>query len=198
MSCPSCRWPGAGSCSSTRGASRPPALAHPRVPRLVRGGPDPADGGRRRRDADLRDLAAPPRLRRRDRRLGAARARDRRRRDARARGRRVRARVGHYDVGAYLWIEGMFVVGTIVLAVVALLARGPARCSRCLGAAVAPAARSSGRALALRGHPRLPRPRRAARRVVRGHVRATGLARARDLARRRSPPGSTSRRASST
>ena len=25
--------------------------------------------------------------------------------------------IGHYDVGAYLWIEGAFVVGTIVLAV---------------------------------------------------------------------------------
>jgi glycosyltransferase 2 family protein len=26
--------------------------------------------------------------------------------------------IGHYDVGAYLWVEGLFVIGTIVLAVV--------------------------------------------------------------------------------
>jgi hypothetical protein len=35
--------------------------------------------------------------------------------------------LGHYDVGAYLWIEGLFVVGTIVLAVLffSRRARGP-------------------------------------------------------------------------
>ena len=36
---------------------------------------------------------------------------------------------GHYDVGAYLWVEGVFVVGTIVLGVVffSRRARGPLR-----------------------------------------------------------------------
>ena len=67
-------------------------LADPGVLRLVRLEPGPADLRRRRRVADLRDLAAPPGPDHADHGLGAARARARRRGDAPAGGGRVPAR----------------------------------------------------------------------------------------------------------
>ena len=72
--------------------------------------------------------------------LGAARARARRRGDARARRRSGScSRSGHYDVGAYLWVELAFVVGTVVLAVVLFSRRVrpplAGRCRCCAGSA---------------------------------------------------------------
>ncbi len=67
-------------------------LAHACVLRFLRGRPGPADLRRRRRVAHLRDDAAPSRVRLADRRLGAARARDRRRSHVAPRRDRPRAR----------------------------------------------------------------------------------------------------------
>ena len=87
--------------------------------------------------------------------------------------------VGHYDVGAYLWIEAAFVVATIVLAFV-LFSSSRGRCSRgsrrCCGrcgstASCAPSTR--------RSTPTGRRP--AARRRLRADARGPGRARARDL-----------------
>ena len=40
--------------------------------------------------------------------------------------------IGHYDVSAYLWLEGAFVFGTICSSIALLLALAPGRCSpRC-------------------------------------------------------------------
>ena len=75
-----------------QGDPRPALVARARVLRRVHGRADPADVDRRRRDADLRDVAAASRAHRARRRDGAARARARRRRDGHARRRRLRAR----------------------------------------------------------------------------------------------------------
>ena len=91
--------------------------------------------------------------------------------------------LGHYDVGAYLWIEGFFVLGTIVLAV-ALFSRRV----RPLLAKTVPFLRADpGRApdpRRLRGHSRLPRPPGPALRRLHAHARGPDDPRAGDLARR--------------
>ena len=103
--------------------------------------------------------------------------------------------IGHYDVGAYLWVELGFVIATVVLAVVLFSSgcarrwRGPCPCAKWL---------------------RVEKPLRAvyegihayrdastsARRRLRADCRHPGRARARDLALRRRRSASTSRRAS--
>ena len=87
-------------------------MADAHVLRLVRRRAGPADLGRRRRVAHLRDVAAPSRADHADHGLGAARARARRRRHARcspASG--FLLAIGRYPIGAYLWLEVVFVVG---------------------------------------------------------------------------------------
>ena len=105
--------------------------------------------------------------------------------------------VGHYDVGAYLWIEAAFVVATVVLAFVLFSSslRPAARAAR--PAAAAAAARPH-RALRLRGDPLLPDDAAAARRRLRADARGSGGARARDLGGRGGGRASTSPSASST
>ena len=68
--------------------------------------------------------------------------------------------VGHYDVGPYLWIEALFVVGTIILGF--LLFSPPAR-GRCCGSAsrCSPSSGPTGSlAQVYDGDPLLPPPRR--------------------------------------
>ena len=134
-------------------------LADARLLRRVHGGPGAADRGRRRRGADLRDRPPAPRPGWPGRRLGAARAGARRRGHARRSPRSAsRSRSASYDVGAYLWIEAVFVLGTIVLGGRLLL---DARV-RPLLAKTVPLLRADPRRAPdprrLRGHPRLPRP----------------------------------------
>ena len=77
--------------------------------------------------------------------------------------------VGQYDLGAYLWIEGLFVVLTVILAF-ALFSR---RVRRPLAWTVPYLRRlrvEKPLAVGLRGDPQLPRPRLAPRRDVRAHV----------------------------
>jgi hypothetical protein len=110
---------GVALAAPARGAGRPgaAAVAESRLPRLVYGGPDPSDGDRRRRDADVRDdeassgtsgTAAGSVLL--ERALGGAATLT-----LGAVG--FLLAIGRYDVGAYLWIELLFVVGTIVAGV---------------------------------------------------------------------------------
>ena len=51
--------------------------------------------------------------------------------------------IGHYDVNAYLWLEGAFVFGTILLIVALLLAVGAAAARAAAAAARAPARRAA-------------------------------------------------------
>ena len=65
--------------------------------------------------------------------------------------------VGRYDIGAYLWIEGLFVFGTLVLGVPVL------RPLRAPAVRIGSSPSSSGSAsrpvaVVLRGHPPLPHP----------------------------------------
>ena len=105
--------------------------------------------------------------------------------------------IGRYDVGAYLWIEGAFVLGTFLLAflffarsarpLLRLSAPLLARCGssgRCARSTTASTPSGSARGL-LVGR-------------VRAHGRDPGGSRARDLGDRRARSGSTSRRASTT
>ncbi len=92
--------------------------------------------------------------------------------------------VGEYDVGAYLWLEGIFVFGTIVLAVAFFSARcapaartGRTRCSVGCGSSVPMRAFYDG------VHHYRSRPRLLARRV-RVHGGAAGRARAGAVGRR--------------
>ena len=105
--------------------------------------------------------------------------------------------IGRYDVGAYLWIEGAFVLGTFLLAFLFF-----SRSARPLLRLTAPLlrrapARAAG-ARGLRRRPRLPRPHRPAGRAVRLHGRDPGGPRARDLGDRARRSGSSSRRGSTT
>ena len=81
--------------------------------RLLRHRAGAADLARRRRVADLRDLAAPPRPRGPAAGTVLAGARARRRGDARFSRRRLSLAIGHYDVGGYVWVELAFVVLTL-------------------------------------------------------------------------------------
>ena len=89
--------------------------------------------------------------------------------------------VGEYDVGAYLWLEGALILGTVAAAVVIFSRRARRPLSR-----AAPAARvlAAGAAVAgcVRGHAHLPHPRVAAGRPARVHRGRPGRARAADLA----------------
>ena len=148
-----------------RGVRRRRRVAHPRVLRLVRGRAGAADRRRRRRVADLRDDAPPSRAGLADRGVGRARAGDRRRRDARARrGRASCSRSAITPSAPYLWIEALFVVGTIARRRRRLLGAAPPPPPP-RRAAAAPGAGRADRARRLRGHPRLPpSPAAAARR----------------------------------
>ncbi len=106
--------------------------------------------------------------------------------------------LGRYDVGAYLWLEGAFVVGTIVLAFVFF-----SRAARPLLRRSTPAARgasgSSGPLRArLRGRPRLPRPRRLLGGVFALTLAVQAVRDPRDLGDGARGRASTSRRASTT
>ena len=93
-------------------------VADARLLRLLHGQPDPADLDRRRRRAGPRDLAPPSGAGRRDltaivlleRGLGGAAT-------VLLGAIGFLLAIGRYDIGAYLWLEGVFVVGTIVLGV---------------------------------------------------------------------------------
>ena len=151
-----------------------------------------SDLRRRRRLAHLRDLAAAPGRDHPDHRLGAARARDRRGGDARARGRGFLLAIGRYSIGAYLWIEAIFVVGTIAAGVVFF--------SRTVRRRLAFALPSRGgcgsrrRARGLRRDPRLPRPRRHAVRRLRPSRSCCSSRASSRSTRRAARSGSSSRR----
>ena len=154
-------------------------VADPRLLRLVRRKPGAAHVDRRRRDARLRDGAAAPgrdgdvtAIILLERGLGGA-------------GTVLLGAIGFllalgtYDVSAYLWLEGAFVLGTIVLMFL-FFARSArpllARTSRsCALPRRPPAPR------VLRGRPSLPRPRPPAGRGVRLHDGDPGGARPLDL-----------------
>ena len=188
---------GVALAAAARGAvdRRPARLADARVLRRLHGRAGAADRRRRRRGADLRDVAAAPGrggpiagsvlL---ERALGGAATL------ALAAVGFVLA-IGDYDVGAYLWIELAFVVATVVLAV-ALFSRAARRPLARTRAAAAPAAARAAAPRRLRGHPRLPRAHAAAGRRLRADARHPGRARARDLAARARRSASTSRRGS--
>ena len=144
------------------GDGRAARLADARVLRLVHGRADPADGDRRRRGADLRDVEAPPRA------DGATSRRSSCSSAALGGAATVLLgaigfvlAIGRYDVGAYLWLEGAFVFATFAAdrRSSSRARRGPGspRAAPLLGAlrARAPAAG------VLRGCPSLPRSRRA-------------------------------------
>ena len=85
-------------------------VADARLLRLVHRGPDPPDGDRRRRRADPRDLPAAPGPRRRspaivllERGLGGAAT-------CFSGAIGFVLAIGRYEIGAYLWLEGAFVV----------------------------------------------------------------------------------------
>jgi glycosyltransferase 2 family protein len=97
--------------SRREGHPRSTRLADPRVLRLVCGEPGAPDGDRRGRVANLRDRPQASRQYGHDRRLeraigGAATLL------LAAVG--LALAVGEYDVDVYLWIEGVFVVGTVI------------------------------------------------------------------------------------
>ena len=162
------------------GHARAAAVADPGVLRLLHRRPDPAHLDRRRRRPDPRDLPSPPR------RLGATSAIVLLERALGGAATVLLGAVGfvlaigRYDVGAYLWIEGAFVLVTLRARLPDVLALGAADPARDRAAAAAAPARTA-RARGLRRHPRLPRAHRPARRVVRLHRRDPGRARARDL-----------------
>ena len=81
--------------------------------------------------------------------------------------------IGHYDVGAYLWVELGFVIATFVVAVV-LFSKKARRAARLDRPDPAEAPDRASGARGLRGHPRLPRPRLAARRRDVAHARHPG------------------------
>ncbi len=173
------------------------ALADARVPRLVHGESGAADVDRRRRDARLRDRAAPPGQNRRRDGDHPPRARPRRRGHRPARRDRVPAGARHLrrrrvpvarggvrlrDDRAHLPLLRPF--------------RSPAPGPD--AAASAPvASRPSPSRVLRRGAP-LPEPRTAARRRLRLHDGDPGGARPVDLGGRRSPSGSSSGRGSTT
>ena len=177
---------------------------HERVPWLTRAyfvaytaGQILPDLDRRRRDADLRDLAPASRERWCDRgivllerALGGAATLAARRDRVRARDRPLRRRRLPLDRGA-------FVVGTFVLAVM-LFSRSARPLLRALGAAAPAHPARAARARGLRRRSILPRHTAAARRGVRAHARDPVRARARDLGGRARPSASTSPRASTT
>ena len=143
---------------------------HDRLAWLVRayfvalhGGADPADVDRRRRDADLRDVAPAPGPHgacRRERSCSSARSAARRRSTLAAVG--FALAVGSYDIGPYLWVEGAFVVGTVVLGVLLFSRRARRPLARFVP--LLRRLRIERRyALGLRGDPRVPRPPAAAR-----------------------------------
>ncbi len=111
----------------------------------------------------------------------AARARARRRGHA-SRSARIGflLSIGEFDVSAYLWLEGVFVFGTLVLGVPLLRALGPSAAAPDAAAARAVPAGEAAAAL-LRGHPPLPRPSGAAREGARRDLRRAGGADPRDL-----------------
>ena len=178
---------------------RPPRLADARVLHRLHGRPGAADLDRRRRDADLRDVAPASRATAGrspasvllERALGGAAT------VALAAIGFVLA-IGRYDVGAYLWVELGFVArdrrarGRPLLAPdAARRSPGPCRCCAGSGSSArsAPSTRGSTRTA---DHPWL---------LVGVCVLTLGdpgRPRARDLARPRSRSGSTSRRASTT
>ena len=88
--------------------------------------------------------------------------------------------IGHYDVSAYLWIEGALVARHGAPALPVLLARGTAAAAAHAAPARAGAARPCA-ALVLRRRAPLPRPSAPARRSVRLHDGRAGGARARHL-----------------
>ena len=88
--------------------------------------------------------------------------------------------VGRYDVGAYLWIEGAFVLGHDPARVPLLRALGQAAAAPDDARAAAAPARAAG-AGGLRRRARVPRPQRSPARAVRVHRRDPGRAGARDL-----------------
>ena len=84
-----------------RGDPRPARVARPRVLHVVHGRADPADVDRRRRDADLRDVAAASRAQRADRRApSCSSARSAARRRSRSPRSGSCSRSASYDVGA--------------------------------------------------------------------------------------------------
>ena len=148
------------------------ALADARVLHRLHGRPGAADLGRRRRDADLRDDPPPPRPRRADRRVGAARAGARRRGDARRWPRSAScSRSGTTTSARTSGSSSASSSPRVVLARRALLASGCAAPLALDGAAAAEAAGREAAAGGLRGDPRLPRPPVAARRRHRAHAR---------------------------
>ena len=68
--------------------------------------------------------------------------------------------IGHYDIGAYLWLEGAFVLGTFVAARPLLRALGTARCCAAAGPLLRRPAPRAAAARLLRGRARLPLARR--------------------------------------
>ena len=105
--------------------------------------------------------------------------------------------IGRYDVGAYLWIEGAFVLLTFLLAFL-MFSRSARPILRATAPLLAAAEARTARARGLRRHPCVPRPHRPARRAVRVHGRDPGGAGARDLGDGARRWGSTSRRGSTT
>ena len=105
--------------------------------------------------------------------------------------------IGHYDVGAYLWLEGAFVFGTLLLIVMffSRSARPAARPGATPPRADAHRAAAPG---VLRRRPPLPRAHRPAAEGVRVHDRDPGGADPRDLGRRAGRSGSISALGSTT
>ena len=91
--------------------------------------------------------------------------------------------VGHYDVGPYLWIEALFVVGDDHPRLPALLAAGAAAAAAGQAAA-RPRQGRPARGAGLHGDPLLPRPRGRLADGLRGDARRAGDAGPRDLALR--------------
>ena len=148
---------------AARGVHERLSLADARVLRLLRRRAGAADVGRRRRLADLRDVAPPPGPDHADHRLGAARARARRRGDAAARRRRAPARDRPLpDRRRTSGSRSLFVVATIAAGVV-FFSRTVRRRLAFVRAARAALPGRGARARGLRRHPRLPRPPRDAR-----------------------------------
>ena len=88
--------------------------------------------------------------------------------------------LGRYDVGAYLWLELLFVVGTIVVGVLFFSRSVRPLLARSAPLLAPPAARPAA-ARVLRGRPCLPLARPAARQCLRADVHAAGDPRVGDL-----------------
>ena len=105
--------------------------------------------------------------------------------------------IGRYDVGAYLWIEGAFVLLTFVLAFL-MFSRSARPLLRATAPLLAAAEARTARARRLRRRPCVPRPHRPARGLFVFTVAHPGRAGARDLGDGARRWGSTSRRGSTT